>query len=326
MTRIYVSEQGTIVRKQGGRLAVEKNGVTLSTYPLATLEQVTIVGRGVQITTAALVDLLGRGVDVAFLSRYGRFYGKALGAPNGAVELRAAQHAFLAQEANRLQFARDVALPKIAGQLDVLRHLGVAPGTIASIEAIRETVPSATSVDSLRGFEGAAAATYWATIVSMLPPAWEFKGRRHHPPPDPVNAALSFGYTLLLQELLSNIHLVGLDPFLGALHVPSARRPALAFDLEEPLRPRGVDAWVFQAIRDGTLDRRHFQIETGRTLLTAEGRRRYLNLYEHAIGQRVRHELARGRIPLRMALELHVRSAARLFSGEASEMGTPTWL
>ena len=53
-----------------------------------------MLGRGVQVTTPALVALAERGVDVSYLSRGGRFLGKFSGAPNGAARLRLAQAAW----------------------------------------------------------------------------------------------------------------------------------------------------------------------------------------------------------------------------------------
>lgn len=62
------------------------------------------------------------------------------------------------------------------------------------------------------------------------------RGRNKRPPLDPVNAMLSFVYTLLTNEVLSAIKAVGLDPYLGSLHEISYGRPSLACDLVEEYR------------------------------------------------------------------------------------------
>ncbi len=67
--------------------------------------------------------------------------------------------------------------------------------------------------------------------------AFDTNGRSRRPPPDPVNALLSFVYALLVKDLTVTLTLVGLDPFIGVYHHPRYGRPALALDLVEEFRP-----------------------------------------------------------------------------------------
>ncbi len=64
-----------------------------------------------------------------------------------------------------------------------------------------------------------------------------FRGRSRRPPLDPVNALLSFLYTLLAHDCRSAAESVGLDPAVGFLHRDRPGRPSLALDLMEELRP-----------------------------------------------------------------------------------------
>jgi CRISPR-associated protein Cas1 len=130
----------------------------------------------------------------------------------------------------------------------------------------------ASDLDTLRGLEGAAAAAYWAAFARALPPLWSFPGRRRRPAPDPVNALLSLGYTLLIAPASALLHEAGLDPQLGFLHGESRERPALALDLIEAARPL-VDAFVRQLLVSRELLPEHFHVEAGESRLTVEGRR-----------------------------------------------------
>ena len=65
---------------------------------------------------------------------------------------------------------------------------------------------------------------------------FSFTGRNRRPPRDPVNALLSFVYTLFTNEILNGIKRAGLDPYLGALHEIAPGRPSLACDLVEEWR------------------------------------------------------------------------------------------
>ena len=56
-----------------------------------------------------------------------------------------------------------------------------------------------------------------------------------------MNALLSFFYTLLTQDVRAALETVGLDAYVGFLHVDRPGRPGLALDLMEEMRAYLVD-------------------------------------------------------------------------------------
>ena len=58
---------------------------------------------------------------------------------------------------------------------------------------------------------------------------------------DLPNAALSYGYAILLSECVGALHATGLEPSLDIAHAPTDKRPSLALDLMEQFRPLLVD-------------------------------------------------------------------------------------
>jgi CRISPR-associated endonuclease Cas1 len=72
--------------------------------------------------------------------------------------------------------------------------------------------------------------------------------RTYHPPLDPVNAMLSFGYTLLFNNVFSLVLAEGLNPHLGNLHGAERAKAYLAFDLMEEFRSPIVDTVVMKLI------------------------------------------------------------------------------
>ena len=76
----------------------------------------------------------------------------------------------------------------------------------------------------------------------------DFQGRNRRPPRDPVYVLLSLGYTLLANAVQTQVHLVGLDPYLGCLHRPEYGRPSLVLDLMEEFRPVLVDSLVLTLV------------------------------------------------------------------------------
>src|SRR6202021_4284967 len=70
-------------------------------------------------------------------------------------------------------------------------------------------------VEALRGAEGEAALNYFAVFDHLIragDPEIRFRGRSRRPPLDPVNALLSFLYTLLTHDCRSALEGAGLAP------------------------------------------------------------------------------------------------------------------
>jgi CRISPR-associated protein Cas1 len=135
------------------------------------------------------------------------------------------------------------------------------------------------SIDSLRGIEGAAAVAYFGGLAELMPESLGFRGRNRRPPRDPVNAALSLGYTLLHYEAVRACQVVGLDPVIGYFHELAFGRESLASDLIEPLRPR-LDGWVWEQFRARNLTDAHFVREGDACLLGKAGRTHFFRAYE----------------------------------------------
>jgi len=132
---------------------------------------------------------------------------------------------------------------------------------IAQLESSRERAARQTAIESLLGVEGDAARIYFGMFGTMLRSDLTFAGRSRRPPRDPVNALLSFGYTLLTTELTGALAAQGLDPFVGVLHDLDYGRPSLALDLLEEFRQPIIDRLVLSVVNRGVLKADHSMIE-----------------------------------------------------------------
>ena len=101
-------------------------------------------------------------------------------------------------------------------------------------------------------------------------------------PRDLPNAALSYGYAILLSECVGALHAAGLDPCLGIAHAPTDKRPSLALDLMEQFRPLLVDQTVMALLRTRKLRVEHASPEPGGggVWLGAEGKKILVDAYE----------------------------------------------
>lgn len=160
--------------------------------------------------------------------------------------------------------------------------------------------------------------TYLGTWRAALGQVWGFQGRAFYPPPDPVNATLSFGYTLLLHDVLAAGQIAGLDPYLGTFHAPEAGRPSLALDLMEEFRPLVADRLTLTLLQSGELQPEQFapsQERPGTFALDAAGRALFIARYEQAM--QTPTPLPSGeQTPLRRIILLQAQAFVRAVRGE----------
>jgi len=286
--------------------------------PIIHVDQVVVVGN-IQLTTPAVALLLQKDIDVVFLSSHGRFRGRLMTTGSRFAQLRHRQLRLMDDEAASLGIARAIVLGKLGNQQALLRQQegqGVN-GAVAFLEQAIAQAGKAQSVDSLRGVEGSAGARYFAVLKALIPPEWGFTKRVYHPPTDPANALLSFGYTLLLKDVSAAIQLVGLDPYLGFFHAIDYGRPSLALDAMEEFRPL-VDGLVLRLIGQGEITPGDFQSRRRdkAVLLTDEARKGFVKAYEAQVNAPTTYAPRKEQTSYRRCIELQVRQLARLVLGK----------
>jgi len=164
-------------------------------------------------------------------------------------------------------------------------------------------------------------AAYFSCFGKLLsdPRQWPFPGRVKRPPTDPVNALLSFGYSLLTNKVASAIQLVGFDHFVGYLHSSFYGRPALALDLVEEFRPIIVDSVVLTMLNKRMLTLNDFVVELGAYRLKDEQRKVFFTQFEERLNEEVIHPLFGYKATYRRCLELQARLLAKVLTGEIDE-------
>lgn len=148
---------------------------------------------------------------------------------------------------------------------------------------------------------------------------FDFTSRNRRPPRDPVNALLSFAYSLLTKDLTIICHCIGFDPFVGFFHQPRFGRPALALDLLEEFRPLIADSAVLSAINTRMVTPADFiRVGAAVSLKPSSGRKAFIRAYEQRMDTLVTHPLFGYRVNYRRVLEIQARLLARVIEGEVS--------
>lgn len=254
MESIYVLEPGAYLRREGGALVVMKGGRRMDRVPADGLKRLMLVGY-ISLTGAVLDFLIRNRVETVFVTPTGRFRARLFLNEHKHVALRKAQYAALGDTGIAVRAARTVVAGKLTNlsRFLVLRARRYGDETLKvealRIKAMADHALAAESLDVVRGVEGAGTRVYFAAFPRLIRNSeFTFSGRNRRPPRDPVNALLSFVYTLLTNEVLSAVTIAGLDPYMGALHEISYGRPSLACDLVEEYRPFMGDRLVLGLI------------------------------------------------------------------------------
>ncbi len=254
METLYVLEPGSYIRKQGNALTVMRENRVKDHIPADGLKKLILVGY-VTLSGPVLDYLIKKRVETVFLTPTGRYRSRLTPDEHRHVALRRAQYLSLDNDEYATNTARLIVAGKIANMYRFLlirsRRTSAKELKIgaAALKALSAKTGQAKDRNMLRGIEGAATRIYFNGFSRLIQnDAFAFNGRNRRPPLDPVNAMLSFVYTMLTNEVQSAIQTIGLDPYLGALHEITYGRPSLACDLVEEYRPFLGDRLVISLI------------------------------------------------------------------------------
>lgn len=319
MRSVWIAETGAVLRRHGEAVEVWAQRERKATITLQEVGQVVVMGN-VTTTPAVLDLLLGRGIDIVLLSASGRYRGRVVSGVSSNVRLRVRQLRRLDDPAFAIETARILVAGKLANQRTLFRRVarrrrwteGLRRTDVA-LRAGRMRLEMCTTLDELRGAEGAGAAAYFAGFGELiLADGFQFEARRRRPPTDPANALLSLGYVLLANAVESAVHIVGLDPYLGCLHAPLSGRASLVFDLEEEFRAPFVDALVLALLNGGVFRPDDFEGDADQGItLRRDALRTFVRAQERKMQRLTWYAPQSRRLPWRSVVVEQARAFAR---------------
>lgn len=311
---IYVMQRGSAVRARGSRFVVSAPGQTAFRHPAGRTRMI-VCGPRTMLSTAVLALAHEHQVDVAITDPYRGITGFFTAAEPRGRHI-AAQHAAAADDDRRIGIARCFVEGKISNSRVLLtrtkrRRELIDPAAVNSIVAIQQNVHQAKTTAELIGYEGAVARIYFDAWKSLIGREWKFTGRNRRPPRDPVNAMLSYGYTLLAAEVLRAVSLAGFDPYCGLLHSSGRNRPSLVCDLMEEFRPLIIDSVVLRLLAVGSVTTDDFQAGSGGCRMSLRARRVLVEAIEERMLVRLTHPITRKAMVYRECIEAQAALLAR---------------
>ncbi len=317
---LVVQEPGSTVAVEGEQLAVRGVSGEKVAFALETVSQVVLMG-GANITTPALHRCLERSIPVVFLSGGGWFYGYARGLSHKNSALRRLQYQGVEDPSIRQAINNTLVANKIANCRTILRRNGKpSTWTLQEMARLAALAEKAKSSEELLNYEGQAARLYFQNFATMVKGeasgAFSFENRTRRPPTDPINALLSFLYTLLVKDWTITLETVGFDPFFGFFHAPRHGKPALALDLMEPFRPLVAESVALTVLNTREITVHDFLQREGAYLLKPEARKKVVGAYHRRLEAEVSHPVFGYRVSYRRLFEIHARLLARYLFGE----------
>lgn len=330
LNSLYVTRQESYLHKERETIVIKHGDEKLGQFPSLAIGSILCFGQ-VSVSPFLMGYCAEQGIGLTFFTEYGRFLARVQGRQSGNVLLRRTQYRWADDPEKAASIARLMIAGKVANGRSVLlrelRNHGDNPllkGAVDRLATSMRRVKHATSVEEAMGMEGDAASTYFAIFDELLRgTGFAFGGRIRRPPTDPVNALLSFVYSLITQECVSALQGVGLDPFVGFLHKDRPGRPSLALDLLEEFRASWADRFVLTLINRRQMQLNNFVTEGGGAVrLKDDARKRLLVAYQERKQVEVMHPYIGEQVPMGLLPHCQAMLLARHIRGD-TEFYTP---
>ena len=306
---MYIMTPDSYLYQRNDNICVSIGGEEKASVPIFQVDSVVIFGKNT-MSTSLLGFCASHDVTISFLNSFGRFEGRLCGPVSGNVLLRRQQYRAADSDEFSKRFVCDLICAKIQNSKQmIMRHARTANDpisadsltrTAAHLSEYASQLQACDTLDSMRGVEGAAAATYFSSMDDMLSAkhVFRFEHRSKRPPENEVNAVLSFLYTQLTHDYRSAMESVGLDPAMGFMHTLRPGRPSFALDLMEELRAPLCDRLTLTLFNRGQLTEKEFEYMDPAVYLNEKGRRLVLSQWRSRKQEEIQHPFLNEKIKI----------------------------
>ncbi len=327
LNTLYLQEQGSILRKEGERFSVEKEERQINDIIVRRVDQILVLGN-VSLTTPAMQYCMKNNIPITFISQHGSYFGRLEATTNDNSAVERFQYLRSLDEPFAFDIASRIVQAKIRNSRTMIQKRRAMAWesngelkekfdtTLSLMTSLAEHTKTCENMEALRGLEGKAAALYFELFGLLfkkeLPFYTDAFRRIRRPPTDPVNSLLSFGYTLLHNNVFSLVRMKGLNPYIGFLHAEDKGNPALINDLVEEFRTI-IDSMTLYTLNKGVLRNKDFYYRKDKAgcFLTDEARKKFLEVFE----QRMWEESLDPQSGKSMNLRRHIESQVVKISG-----------
>ena len=282
LNTVYVTNEMAYLTLDGENLVCKIDGEIKLRIPFENIENI-VCFNYIGCSPALMRKCVGKTIPINFISPQGKFLAKVCGETKGNVFLR------VAQIDKFRECGLDLAQNTMAAKFSNTRQL------------IRRTLHDNAELRKVIGVEGYCAQSYFSVFNKLItnkkvPFTFEFRTKR--PPLDPINAVLSFVYTLATTEFAAALETVGLDSYIGYCHKLRSGRVSLACDLVEETRCL-VERFVLTLLNLQIINENDFEHQvSGAVWLNDEGRKKVLSRWQEKKRSDMMHPYLKQKIPM----------------------------
>lgn len=332
LNTLFVTLEGARLKISGAAVEVRHDGEMMLRIPLHNLDGVVCFGWDTTVSARLMHACAEAGVALSFHNPYGKFLVATNGFTSGNILLRRTQYRVADDLWASVSIARNIVSAKIANSRSALlrgvRDHGArddyrSAALVSAADQLGSRIRSLSStseLDEIRGVEGEAASIYFSVFNHLLTVddgALRLNGRSRRPPLDPVNALLSFLYSLLMHDCRSALESCGLDSQCGFLHRDRPGRPSLALDLMEEFRTFFADRAALTLFNRRQITVRDFEKrESGAVLLREESRKTVLTHWQERKQEEIKHPFLDEVTTVGLLPHLQARLLARHLRGD----------
>lgn len=333
---LYILTPESYVYHRNENICVSIGGVEKASIPVSQINSIIFFGKN-----TASTSLFGfcstHDVTISFLDQFGNFDGRLCGRVSGNVLLRKKQYDLLHDQNMMNTTVRNILYAKILNSKQMMMRYARNSKTVAGKQALSQSaallatfaakLECSSSIDSMRGVEGAAANEYFSQFDRMIGDNVEFtfKERSRRPPKNEVNAVLSFLYTQLTHDVVAALETVGLDPAVGYLHTLRPGRPSFALDLMEEFRAPLCDRLTITLFNRKQLSSKHFEVQGEGIYLNDKGRREVLSAWRNRKLEEITHPFLNEKIPIGLIPYTQAMLFSRVVRGDLDQYPPFIW-
>ncbi|MGN1227223.1 MAG: type I-C CRISPR-associated endonuclease Cas1c [Christensenellales bacterium] len=325
LNTLYIMQDDVYLKLDGLNIVLTKNSKQVARLPFCNLESI-VCFNYLGCSPQLMAKCVEEGVGLCFLKPTGEFLARVTGKVKGNVHLRVMQYEKLRDDNICLYLAKQTIMAKIINSKSYLAKQArenasvkvYIEDAIKRIDESAEKIDVVKNLDALRGIEGCVAKEYFGEFKNILKNEdFKFESRNKRPPLDPVNAVLSYLYTLLALDCQSALETVGLDSYVGYFHTDRSGRASLALDIMEEFRCFIVDRCVISLFNKKQLNGSHFEKNlTGAVSMTEEGKKIILTEWQSRKKEEIKHPIIKEKVPIGLLPYVQARLLSKFIRGE----------
>ena len=338
LNTLFVTSEDIYLSLDNENVVINREATVVKKLPLRMFEQILYFGY-MGVSPALLGKCAEYGIAVCFYKPSGRFLARVMGNHNSNVLLRKEQYRISDSEEFSCKIARNFIVGKLYNSHSVLERAKRDHALTVDVANIEQTsrkimrltrlARNCTDLAVLRGLEGDAASLYFSQFNELIlqnKGYFRFTNRNKRPPADPVNALLSFAYTILANDCAAALEGAGLDPYIGFMHRDRPGRLSLALDLMEEFRSIIADRFVLTLINNRVINEKSFNNqENGSVLLNDDGRKTFFEAWQKRKQDVIMHPFLQEKIPWGLVPFVQAQLLARYIRGDIDEYPSYLW-